>query len=376
MKKLLTFVVLYLSFVHTYSQAGYSVTSYNYAPRMDETTGGIWGNWERDLIDTVTYPDSTITIPVSGSIDSLYISSVGYPDFGDLYVPDNEVKMKALWNDGKLYFLFQRLDDVYVNGLTESEEVDITIKEGMDNLDATKIYLYLSHDSSRIDTNSFYDSLITWMQFVWNSDQMQARLPSGEMVYSYDDYYSEFVQWCEGDYCYAKVSIDLYQLKPELSDSLYKRDTTYGFSSLAFLLESTENDKEVMVDDLYQIQTRSYWGISIDSNATDYINIWPWLYIYQDSINQYVTPIETTPQNFAEIYPNPASSYINIQLNDFSEIQYALYDIMGRMVLTDQFYDSSQQIFIDGLSSGSYFLVMRNQSTGAIMNRKILVLRR
>ncbi len=380
MKKLLTFVVIYLSFVYTYGQTGYTVTSYNFAPRMDETSGGIWGNWEREIYDTIYKSDSVtidtiLTIPTFGNPDSVYISSVGYPNFGDMYVPDNEVKMKALWNDYTLYFLFQRLDDVYVNGLTESEEVDTTIKEGMDNLDATKIYFYLTNDALVIDSSTYFDSLFSWIQFVWNSDQMQARLPSGEMVYSYDDYYSKLVQWCEGDYCYTKLSIDLNKLKPLLVDTLKTQDDSLNYSYTPFLVESTENDKELMVDDLYQLQTRSYWGISIDSNATDYVSSWPLLYIYKDTINQYVTPTLSVQQNFAEVYPNPASDHINIQLEEFSDVQYYLYDIMGRMVLTGQFYDNSHQVYIDGLSPGSYFLVMRNRSNGSIMNRKILVLR-
>lgn len=374
MKKLLSLAsILIIISIHSSGQTYYRTKNFGYSPVINKTVGGIWYNWEQTITDTANNE-----ILIGGNPDSVYISYAGYPDFGDLIVPDLEVKMKSLWHNDSLFFLFQRQDDSLVNGLTSGGLKDTSIAEGFDNLDATKIYFYLSQDSSRTETNNNYMDSVSWIQFVWQSDKMQAKLPSGGIVDNYDDYYTSAVQWKEGKYYYAKLGIDMEKIAPYLMDSIHFQIDSFklGFGTMGFLLEQTENDKEVMKNGKYVLQTRSYWGALIDSNAVEHINIWPWLlFMEEDSVNIYTSGVELTQADFAQIYPNPATLHINIRVDSYQEFEYEVYDIMGRLVINGEFYNNYHQISLYNLDTGSYFIRLRKKNTNATIIRKILVIR-
>lgn len=364
MKNLFIIVGLCLMYFSGYSQLPYRCFNYNYSPKMDETSNGIWNQWERTI-----QTDST----QSGYPDSLYFDLAGYPDFGDLKTFDMEVKMKALWHNDSIYFLFQRLDDKYVNGRDDQGQPDNTVAEGLDNLDATKIYFYLSSDSLRIqDTIYDYSDSIAWLQFVWKSEEMEARLPSGEIVNSYNQFHTNTVQWCDDTYCYTKLGIDMSKLAPYLMNSVRQKMNDYGIGGFGFFLETTDNDKEVLDNnDLYILQTRAFWGSLIDSAAIEKVNKWHWMVFFQDTKNYYVNPIYSIQEPFASVYPTPAYNTINIHLEEYDEIDYAVYDLMGRNILMGNFVGYRHSFSVEQLTAGTYIIQLRNKN-GEIMSIKTL----
>jgi len=63
----------------------------------------------------------------------------------------------------------------------------------------------------------------------------------------------------------------------------------------------------------------------------------------------------------ASLYPNPASSVINIQSENFTASEYSIYNILGKLVAdgkTDTANDT--QINIENLDKGIYFLKINN----------------
>lgn len=61
------------------------------------------------------------------------------------------------------------------------------------------------------------------------------------------------------------------------------------------------------------------------------------------------------------IYPNPASSIVNIQFDDASHYQIILTDISGKQLLeTSSDTDLSQQIDIQHLDRAIYFLIIKD----------------
>ncbi len=366
MKKIYISISLLFTVLSGYSQLRYNCLNYNYLPRIDATSGGIWKEWSR-TIET----DST----QSGYPDSVYVDVAGLPNYGDLKTFDLELKMKSLWYKDSLFFLFQRLDDTYVNGLDSEGQHDNSVAEGLDNLDATKIYFYLSTDSLRLrDTTYEYSDSIAWLQFVWKSEEMSGRLPSGEIVNNYDDFHSKTIQWCEGGYCYAKFGIDMSKIAPYLMESVRFKMNEYGVGGIGFMLETSDNDKEVKSeDDLYIIQTRAFWGSSIDSDAESKVNKWHWMAFFQDSSNFYTTPVFKIQEQFASIYPQPAYNYINIQLEEYDVIDYSVYDIMGRQIISGNFNGTKHSIPVENLEPGTYIIRMKNRK-GEFMSLKTLKL--
>ena len=71
-----------------------------------------------------------------------------------------------------------------------------------------------------------------------------------------------------------------------------------------------------------------------------------------------------------EVYPNPASSYVKIQTNDFSN-RIILYDLNGNMLLNKIYNQNQIEISVDFLSSGIYVLKVINDS--GFIYRKIII---
>jgi hypothetical protein len=71
-----------------------------------------------------------------------------------------------------------------------------------------------------------------------------------------------------------------------------------------------------------------------------------------------------------EVYPNPASSYVKIQTNDFSN-RIILYDLNGNMLLNKIYNQNQIELSVDFLSSGIYVLKVINDS--GFIYRKIII---
>lgn len=72
----------------------------------------------------------------------------------------------------------------------------------------------------------------------------------------------------------------------------------------------------------------------------------------------------------ADIYPNPVTDYLNINLQDNRSTNLSLYDIQGRKVL-NQSLEMRNEIFIGDLSEGIYVLNLKNGSGRQTMKIKI-----
>jgi hypothetical protein len=370
MKKLLPATLLLVLTVNLFSQAIYKTYNFNVKPKMDKSADGIWKPFK--LFGQYIDKD-TIYYDIPRSADSLYISSVGLPNFDDLGVPDLETKVKSLWYGDSVFFLFQRLDDIWVTGYNDNESVDTTVKEGLENRDASTIYFYLSCDSARLTkTYNFLDS-VAWLRFGWKSNDIEGRLPSGDTVYSLEDFHAEAVQWSDGAYNYAKIGISLYDLAPFVSDVMESqvKNTNIGFAYFGFAIDACENDKEVG-EDIFGLQTRAFWPSSFGASALEHVPDWGWLYFKKDKF-QY-TGIQESKIEYASIFPNPANEYLNISLLDGYNPDYRLIDIMGREVLSGTLSERESSLSLQNLPAGSYFLVLTDKKANSL-TRNVLILR-
>lgn len=72
------------------------------------------------------------------------------------------------------------------------------------------------------------------------------------------------------------------------------------------------------------------------------------------------------------LYPNPASEFINIEMEGYHEVcNYKLYLVSGQIVLSGQFTGSAVQLSLNGLCSGYYLLNIETENSVTV--RKILV---
>ncbi len=95
----------------------------------------------------------------------------------------------------------------------------------------------------------------------------------------------------------------------------------------------------------------------------------------QQSIELYTltNPNLTTVNLTAGIYPNPASDYVVLAISDASliDLNYVLYDILGRTVAQGQTKQDKTQINMQGLEMGTYVLKI-NQARRTLKSFKII----
>jgi hypothetical protein len=370
MKKLLFATLFLVLTVNLFSQAKYKTYNFNVKPAMDKSADGIWKPFK--LFGQYIDKD-TIYYDIPRAADSIYILNPGSPNYGDLAVLDLETKVKSLWYGDSVFFLFQRLDDIWVTGYNDDESVDTTVIEGLENRDASTIYFYLSCDSARLTTTYNFSDSVAWLRFGWKTNDVEGKLPSGEMVNSMEGFHAEAVQWSDGAYSYAKIGISLYDLAPFVSDVMESqvKNTNIGFAYFGFAIDACENDKEVG-NDVFGLQTRSYWPSSFGESALEYVPDWGWLYFIKDQF-QY-SGIDESKIEYASIYPNPAKEYLNISLLDGYNPDYRLIDIMGREVFSGTLSERESSISVQNLPAGSYFLVLTDKKANSL-TRKVLIMR-
>src|SRR5690606_24040659 len=72
-----------------------------------------------------------------------------------------------------------------------------------------------------------------------------------------------------------------------------------------------------------------------------------------------VTGIETPDMNLLVLaYPNPATDYLILEMQDFefSNLNFQLYDVIGKILQNQRITDNQTRIVMSNLMSGMYFL--------------------
>jgi hypothetical protein len=83
---------------------------------------------------------------------------------------------------------------------------------------------------------------------------------------------------------------------------------------------------------------------------------------YEKKVNIIIRDIETINisenqfENEISIYPNPASDYLILNLNGINANSVEIYNYLSKRVLNTTISSDNQQVFINNLSSGVYFL--------------------
>jgi len=75
---------------------------------------------------------------------------------------------------------------------------------------------------------------------------------------------------------------------------------------------------------------------------------------------------------FSNVYPNPTTDYVNIELQQKGNITYKLTDISGKKVLQGQFSDTKNKIDLSGQPAGIFYLILYNPTDNHKETLKII----
>lgn len=74
----------------------------------------------------------------------------------------------------------------------------------------------------------------------------------------------------------------------------------------------------------------------------------------------------------ANVYPNPTSDILNIEVGQFDEVQFALIDASGRIIQKGNLTDFITQIDVKQLEPGSYHVQLSDAQNNQLKNFKLL----
>ncbi len=74
----------------------------------------------------------------------------------------------------------------------------------------------------------------------------------------------------------------------------------------------------------------------------------------------------------ANIYPNPTSDMLNVEVVNFENVNYAMYDATGRIVSFGKLSEVITQINVEHLESGSYNLELSDAQNNSLKNFKLI----
>ena len=74
-----------------------------------------------------------------------------------------------------------------------------------------------------------------------------------------------------------------------------------------------------------------------------------------------------------EIYPNPATDFIQVMNTRYPQLEYTLFDVVGQSLHSGSLSNTQSAISVSHLTQGVYFLHLRDADSGDSITKKILV---
>lgn len=193
-----------------------------------------------------------------------------------------------------------------------------------------------------------------------------------------------------GDTLFTTDEFQLYT--PEFNNGFNNpRTSTNGFMRIDF-------ERELIVPELFYIGIIQYTTEFLNVGYDLSLNTKPKLWFYTDNAWNQATNLSSIPEgalmirpifgnyNFStnispeaiisaldfQLYPNPATHHFKIQTDNYltTSYKYAVYDLSGRLLLTDAV--SQAAVDISHLSEGIYMVSITHQSTKQVITKKLL----
>ena len=343
--------------------------------------------------DTVKTPDVTIVPTINGIGDDQCWQDIPWQSIDQTWVPENAPDSvvvsgedysghyKIAWSSATnlLYFLIEVNDDVFVDGYIQGVTADIY------NFDITEVFI----DENASGGEHRYDTQTTNAENAF-AYHIYADFPDegnvstdpyvGDMATTppnYDFHFPEFALRRSGNTATWEFSLIVYNdtYSPTNIDNARVQlqvDKVMGLS-VAYCDNDNPNENPKVRDNMFGSVWESTPKNKHWTNADYFGKI--------KLVTSLPTGVEDSEQsvqtNTIKVYPNPASSYVNLHLEDpyQGEISIRLFNILGEEVFKINAYKMNRifkhNLSLDNLSSGLY--ILQTQLGHSVLSKKLII---
>ena len=224
------------------------------------------------------------------------------------------------------------------------DTIDVTINLGTDTMPANMVYglaFTLNLDTSLVDPNSF--------KFSYNTSWLGTK--GTDMMGMYKNFPAD-----------GKADIALTRIN-QVNQS--------GFGEIArfsIIIIDDITAKKYFTETL-KITISNQYVIGIDeANIPISLGADSIIIVQEDTSGTGNTSIDSELAKKVKIYPNPAENLLTIEVNELITQGYELRDQLGRLINKTQKRFIKEQLSLQGLSSGIYFLTIHTE-TGKIVKK-------
>ncbi|MFK7923054.1 MAG: T9SS type A sorting domain-containing protein [Bacteroidia bacterium] len=274
-------------------------------------------NWFQSLSGGINYKHiDTDGDGIIGDNDTLAISQ----NYGSLHLRGDETS-----GTGPVIYLEFTEDTIYAG-----DTATLLINLGMDTLPANNIYglgFTLTYDSSLVDPNSFHlDYSQSWLGTAGaNLLKIDKNFPANQQL----------------DMALTRID----------------QQNQSGFGELARI-------RLIMVDDLtakadlaesLAMDITNIYAISADGSVVDLIGQGDSTVVFQEDTTS-STAVQPDWYQQVRLYPNPTQDQLLISLDGLFAQSFALYDLQGRLIQSDETAFQQKKLSLGNLPSGLYVL--------------------
>jgi hypothetical protein len=176
----------------------------------------------------------------------------------------------------------------------------------------------------------------------------------------------------------------LYYFSQQLSDTAYliyavkiKDDFLYGLNAPWYegilidhrvekgeykkLVKSISKDGKIIRLHPDKIEMRKLYAMIMDSLPPDTLLAVPHKIIVPVKVDTATITQQIDPEDFemfSKVYPNPATSELNVELQQKANVKFMLSDITGKALTNGELHDSINKVDVSSLHNGIYILTL------------------
>lgn len=348
--------------------------------------------------DTVKVPDVSIVPVVDGIGNEQCWQNVPWQGIDEVWIPygssvssdDYTGRYKIIWSSqtNLLYFLMEVTDDVFVDGYIPGVTEDIY------NFDISEVFI--DEDKSggehRYDgiyngQNSNAENAFAYHMYAVNPNEgeVNTELHVDDMAGTtfdshradYSSHFPEFAMRVKGDTCVREFSLIVYNdTYTEENKDAAKSTLTAGKImglSVAYCDNDDPNENPKQRDNMFG----SVWEPSPGNLHWMNADYFGTVKLVSEAPTEVLEKKPATNISAIKIYPNPAATSANIELDDSyrGEIFIRMFNILGQQV-NHKFAFKTDRLFIqklqwNHLSPGIYFIQL--QTGTSIVNKKLII---